>query len=157
MVGLVYYLWNEHPFLRAAYIFYAHLTAASTWRISCKFIYRDVVARRQRQIYIRSPSWLRDRQGRAQLSAAEDRQGSEFVSTVQPAPVEQSVGSLNRKLGRSPKRPTNALRRACWFLRESNGCRNPRRFAHGSLLTTYVMPRCFTKSSSQIAEVPSHT
>src|SRR5215469_17290493 len=48
---------QEDPFLRAAYILYAHLTAASAWRISCKFI-REVVARRQREIYIRSPSWL---------------------------------------------------------------------------------------------------
>jgi len=47
---------EEHPFLRTAYILYAHLTAASAWRISCKFI-GDVIAHRQRQIYIWSPSW----------------------------------------------------------------------------------------------------
>ena len=55
----------------------------------------------QAKTNLHSVSILAPRSARQQGAAFRRRkQGSEFVSTVQPAPVEQSVGSL---------RPTNAL------------------------------------------------
>jgi hypothetical protein len=75
------------------------------------FFTDNLVACSQRHIYIRSPSWPLFVSYNGGGFRRRRQTISRFVSTASlvPPAVGQSVGSLNRRVGRSPKRPTNAL------------------------------------------------
>ena len=95
--------------LHRSYIFYAALTSRRVPKPILRFSKQSACVYTETLLQSLSIVTERLSPGLAEEIAAERKTKRVWISGAVRAPLDKSVGSLNRRVGRSPKRPTNAL------------------------------------------------